>query len=133
MSNDDGVGNAANTSNPTRHRTARGHLKAGPAGTRSALGALPHPKEIHMNTETTTARELLIAALLVNAEDDGAIAFDDDRYIDWSIAANHDDPDSGRRFEVADADGDLVQLDLSWAEIERLQRALTLTLINRKS
>jgi hypothetical protein len=38
----------------------------------------------------------------------------------------------GRLFEVGDEDGDAANIRLSWAEIERLQRALTLALINRK-
>jgi len=85
-----------------------------------------------MSDNTTTARELL-AALLVNSEDDGAIAFDDDRYIDWSTnVRDSDDEETGRWFEIGDGE-DATCIPLSWADIERLQRALTLALINRKS
>lgn len=86
--------------------------------------------EIATTTPSQAAREFLLASLLDDS-DDGSITFDDDRYIDWSVPVDRDDPDSGRVFEIQDPDGDLVQLPLSWAEIERLQRALTITLLNR--
>jgi hypothetical protein len=79
---------------------------------------------------TQAARELL-AALLVNSEDEDAIAYDDSRYIDWSCRTqDQNGQETGRIFELGDDDG-ATSIELSWAEIERLQRALTLALINR--
>lgn len=75
-------------------------------------------------------RDELIASLTATA-DPGAIHFEgrnDGSYIDWSCKSADVD---GRDFEFGDGDGDCVQIGLSWAEIERVQRALTLLLLNR--
>ena len=73
----------------------------------------------------TTARELLLASLLVGDDDKDGIYFDEDRYFDWSGAR-----EDGRLVELGDVDGS-ANMEMTWSEIERLQRALTLLLLNR--
>lgn len=71
-------------------------------------------------------REQLLASLQINTEDRGGVYLAG-RYIDWSVS-----DDNSRRFEVGD-DNDAVSIELTWPEIERLQRALTLLLLERES
>jgi hypothetical protein len=75
-----------------------------------------------------TNRFELLTALAMTV-DRGAIDFDPDqdlsRYIDWSVETGE-----GRSFELG-AGGDQVVVDLTWAEITRLQRALTVLLLER--
>lgn len=79
-------------------------------------------------------RDQLLASLAAGREDVGGINFDDDTYMDWSTET-HDPQDydtiTGRNFEIVDTDGDIVRLDMTWDRIERLQRALTLLLLER--
>lgn len=72
-----------------------------------------------------TNAELL--AMLTATVDRDAIDFDPDdesgAYIDWST-----DLDGGRRFEFGQ-EGECAVLDLTWAQIARLQQALTVLLL----
>lgn len=76
-------------------------------------------------------KEELLASLTATADRD-AIDFDPNDgaapYIDWS--SDHDGYENGRHFEFG-ADGEAVMFGLTWAEIERLQRALTVLLLER--
>lgn len=67
-------------------------------------------------------QQLAAALALTTPDNDGwnAGADDDRRYFDWS----GERPD-GLTIEVGDADGDVAQVDMSWAEIEQLHQALT--------
>lgn len=83
------------------------------------------------NTPSANGRAFLLASLLLTADED-AVTFDDESYFDWSTELK--DASGfviGRRLEAGDEDGDAVQIDMTWERIERLQRALTLTLANR--
>lgn len=71
-------------------------------------------------------RDQLMASLLVGNEDDGGVAFDDDRYFDWSTEKK-----DGVGMEVSDGT-DTAVVDLTWSEMERLQRALPLRLLQRE-
>lgn len=69
-------------------------------------------------------RETLLASLIETA-DDGAVYYDDGRYIDFSITEG-----DGRAFEFADGVGDdAVQFTLTRAEMQRLHAALTRALL----
>jgi hypothetical protein len=79
-------------------------------------------------------RQELLNSLTAGREDVDGVTFDDETYLDWSTKV-HDPADyetiTGRSFEVVDTDGDVVRLDMTWDRIERLQRALTLLLLER--
>lgn len=74
-----------------------------------------------------TNAELL--AMLTATVDRDAIDFDPDdenaAYIDWSIGL---DRDAGRIFELGQ-EGEAVAVELTWAQIARLQQALTVLLL----
>jgi len=74
-----------------------------------------------------TNAELL--AMLTATVDRDAIDFDpsdeDAPYIDWSVDL---DGDAGRRVELGQ-EGEAVVIDLTWAQIARLQQALTVLLL----
>lgn len=70
------------------------------------------------------SRETLLASLEAVA-DEGAVQFDDDAYIDFSVKHG----DDGRCFEAGDDEGGCVQLRLSRADLVRLHAALTRTLL----
>jgi hypothetical protein len=55
---------------------------------------------------------------------DGAVCFDDERYIDFSAKTER-----GRLFEVGNEDGEAVQVELSRAELVALHGELTRTLL----
>lgn len=83
------------------------------------------------NTPSANGRAFLLASLLLTG-DEGAVTFEDDSYFDWSTELKDGDGFvTGRLFEAGDEHGDAVQLDMSWERLERLHRALTLTLANR--
>jgi hypothetical protein len=69
-------------------------------------------------------RTALLASLTQIADPTG-VAFDDDRYVDWSTKLD----DGGVRMEAGDGDGNVAQLDLSHAELVELHTALTLYLL----
>jgi hypothetical protein len=70
--------------------------------------------------------EQLLASLTEVSEDRDALVYDD-RTIDWSLRF-----DGGRRFSFEDGTDDFVGFDLTWPEIERLQKALTLLLLTHE-
>ncbi len=71
-------------------------------------------------------REELLASIIQTA-DRYCISFDEDRRIDWS----HDDAD-GFNILIRNSDRKALLLTLSLDEIARLQRALTLLLLDRQ-
>jgi hypothetical protein len=73
-------------------------------------------------------KDQLLASLLVGNEDIGGVSFEDDgRYCDWSSES-----ENGVCFEVGDmGTGEATAIDVAWSEMERLQRALTLRLLQR--
>lgn len=78
-------------------------------------------------------RDQLLASLLAGREDDGAVRFEDGSYIDFSCPLYDDDYETvtGRSVEFGDEDGEAVGIPMTWARLERLQRALTLLLLER--
>jgi len=67
----------------------------------------------------------LIQSLVAVGDDMTATYFKDGRHLDWSTNT----PD-GVNLEVGNEDGEAVQLSLSRDEVSRIQRALTLWLLN---
>lgn len=65
-----------------------------------------------------------LTAILTTTRDEDSLYRSDDTYIDWSSHTS-----DGRVFEVGDADGNTVQLDLSRTEIEMLVHRLAATLL----
>lgn len=76
-------------------------------------------------------RDELLASLTLGIEDLNGVYFDaeegsEGRYMDWSS-----ERDGGVYFEVHDEDDTTASVHISWPEMERLQRALTLALLKR--
>ncbi len=71
-------------------------------------------------------RDELLASLTETADRD-AVCFDEGgggRYIDWSIETA-----DGRSFTLDDGEGEAAAIELTWSEIERLHKALTVLLL----
>lgn len=68
----------------------------------------------------------LMASLLAGEDGSEAVAFEDGRYVDWSVVNG----DEGVSFVVGDRESGFG-FDLTWSEVERVQRALTLRLLQR--
>lgn len=83
-------------------------------------------------------REQLLISLTAGREDITGVYYDGDLngdYIEWSSQLHdEDDPDRviGRMMEIHDGTVH-AQLEMTWDRIERLQRALTLLLLERES
>lgn len=83
-------------------------------------------------------REQLLASLTAGHEDLTGVYYDGDLtgvYIDWSSELHaDDDPDRviGRMMEIHDGEVH-AQMEMPWDRIERLQRALTLLLLERQN
>lgn len=66
---------------------------------------------------------------MVGDEDEGGVSFEDGRYFDWSDSREG----GGRSFEVGDERSmEAAAVDLTWSELERVQRALTRLLLTRE-
>jgi hypothetical protein len=72
-----------------------------------------------------TANDLLIQSLIAASTDTDAVMLEDGSHIDWSTPGDLDGP----RMEVGDSDGNAVSLELRRDDVARIQRALTLWLI----
>lgn len=66
-----------------------------------------------------------LTAILTATRDQQGLYRSDESYLDWSSRTG-----DGRVFEVGDAHGNAVQLDLSRAELEHLVHRLAATLLN---
>jgi hypothetical protein len=73
-----------------------------------------------------TPNDLLIQSLIAAGTDTGGVYLDDSQYLDWSNDGDNDGP----RLEVGDADGNVATIDLSRDDVARIQRALTLWLLD---
>lgn len=73
-----------------------------------------------------TPTDLLIQSLSATNTDNGGVQFDDGQYLDWSCDGDNDGP----RLEVGDVDGNIAIIDLSRDDVARIQRALTLWLLD---
>lgn len=76
-----------------------------------------------------TRDELLNTLTLTTTDDDSVYFEDDERYIDWSSV---DRRTGGIRVEVSDG-CDTIQVELSREDLERVHRALTMTLLRYRA